>query len=92
MKLYDTDIVSRLMLGTAQYPSPGVLADAFRRSGAGIATVSVRREAGHEKAGRVFTYHPVISSGFRHPALGRSGPKEVSCAYTSSTRAIFPSA
>ena len=54
MKLYDTDIVSRLMLGTAQYPSPGVLADAFRRSGAGIATVSVRREAGHEKAGAAF--------------------------------------
>lgn len=54
MKLYDTEIASRLMLGTAQYPSPGVLADAFRRSGAGIATVSVRREAGHEKAGAAF--------------------------------------
>lgn len=54
MKLYDTDIASRLMLGTAQYPSPGVLAEAFRRSGAGIATVSVRREAGHEKAGAAF--------------------------------------
>lgn len=41
---YGTTIPSRLMLGTAQYPSPAVLADAFRRSGAGIATVSLRRE------------------------------------------------
>ena len=43
---YGTDVPSRLMLGTAQYPSPAVLAEAFRRSGAGIATVSLRREAG----------------------------------------------
>ncbi len=34
------------MLGTAQYPSPAILAAAFRASGAGIATVSLRREAG----------------------------------------------
>ncbi|KUF09885.1 thiazole synthase [Pseudoponticoccus marisrubri] len=43
---YGTEIASALMLGTAQYPSPTVLAEAFRRSGAGVATVSVRREAG----------------------------------------------
>ena len=42
---YDTEVTSRLMLGTAQYPSPAILAEAFRRSGAGIATVSLRREA-----------------------------------------------
>lgn len=54
MRLYETEIDSRLMLGTAQYPSPAVLADAFRRSGAGIATVSVRREAGGERAGAAF--------------------------------------
>ncbi|MGR3823913.1 MAG: thiazole synthase [Salipiger marinus] len=42
---YGTEVASRLMLGTAQYPSPSVLAEAFRRSGAGIATVSLRREA-----------------------------------------------
>ena len=54
LALYDTEIGSRLMLGTAQYPSPRVLADAFRRSGAGIATVSVRREAGGERAGSAF--------------------------------------
>ena len=54
MRLYETDIASRLMLGTAQYPSPAVLTEAFRRSAAGIATVSVRREAGHERAGAAF--------------------------------------
>lgn len=51
---YGRDIPSRLMLGTAQYPSPAILADAFRRSGAGIATVSVRREAGGDRAGQDF--------------------------------------
>lgn len=51
---YGRQIASRLLLGTAQYPSPAVLAEAFRRSGAGVATVSVRREAGGERAGRDF--------------------------------------
>ncbi|MGR3593420.1 MAG: thiazole synthase [Limimaricola soesokkakensis] len=45
VSFYGTPVASRLMLGTAQYPSPKVLSEAFRRSGAGIATVSVRREA-----------------------------------------------
>ena len=53
-RYYDTEIASRLMLGTAQYPSPAILADAFRRSDAGIATVSVRREAGGARAGTAF--------------------------------------
>jgi thiazole synthase len=43
---YGTEIDSPLMLGTAGYPSPKILADAFARSGAGIATLSLRREAG----------------------------------------------
>lgn len=42
---YGRQIASALMLGTAQYPSPAILAEAFRRSGAGIATVSLRRES-----------------------------------------------
>lgn len=50
---YGTRIASRLMLGTAQYPSPAILAEAFRRSGAGIATVSLRRE-GADGAGGAF--------------------------------------
>ncbi len=51
---YGVKIDSRLMLGTSKYPSPAVLAEAFRRSGAGIATVSVRRESGRDQAGQNF--------------------------------------
>jgi thiazole synthase len=43
---YDTTLETPLMLGTAQYPSPSVLAEAFRASGASVATVSLRRESG----------------------------------------------
>ena len=53
-ELYGTQVASRLMLGTAQYPSPAILAEAFRRSGAGIATVSLRREAAGGEAGNAF--------------------------------------
>ena len=45
-EFYGTRVDSPLMLGTAQYPSPAILAQAFRASGAGIATVSLRREGG----------------------------------------------
>ncbi|MDR9393683.1 thiazole synthase [Roseovarius sp. SYSU LYC5161] len=45
LELYGTTLPSRLMLGTAQYPSPAVLAEAVRRSGAGVVTVSLRRES-----------------------------------------------
>ncbi len=54
MLLYDTEFASRLLLGTAQYPSPAVLADAVRASGAEIVTVSLRREGAGERAGEGF--------------------------------------
>ncbi|MGD9917338.1 MAG: thiazole synthase [Paenirhodobacter sp.] len=41
---YDTPLSSRLLLGTAQYPSPQVLRDAIAASGAEVITVSLRRE------------------------------------------------
>ncbi|NSY39281.1 thiazole synthase [Leisingera sp. ANG59] len=44
MKVYGTEIASRLLLGTAQYPSPAVLAEAVHSSGTEIITVSLRRE------------------------------------------------
>lgn len=53
-RFYDKDLPSSLMLGTSQYPSPAILADAFQRSGAAVATLSVRREAGGESAGQQF--------------------------------------
>lgn len=43
---YGVRVESPLMLGTAGYPSPKVLAEAFAASDAGIATVSLRRETG----------------------------------------------
>jgi thiazole synthase len=43
---YGITLNSLLMLGTAQYPSPAILAEAFRASGASVATVSLRRESG----------------------------------------------
>lgn len=47
---YGVTLSSPLMLGTAQYPSPAVLQAAFRASGAGVATVSLRREGGQGQA------------------------------------------
>lgn len=50
---YGTRLETPLMLGTAQYPSPAVLADAFQASGASVATVSLRRESA-DGAGEAF--------------------------------------
>src|SRR5690625_2763774 len=50
---YGVELSSRLMLGTARYPSPAILAEAIRASGASVATVSLRRE-GTLKAGQEF--------------------------------------
>lgn len=54
MNLYGVEIASRLLLGTAQYPSPAILADAVRAAGAGIVTVSLRRESGGQRSGQDF--------------------------------------
>jgi thiazole synthase len=44
MRLYNIDLPSRLMLGTAQYPAPKILTEAIAASGCGVVTVSLRRE------------------------------------------------
>lgn len=51
---YGVSLESRLFLGTAQYPSPAILAAAVRASGAEIVTLSLRRESGGDKAGQAF--------------------------------------
>ena len=53
-QFYGTHLKNPLMLGTAQYPSPSILADAFAQSGAGVATVSLRRESGSDREGQEF--------------------------------------
>ncbi|HUG63177.1 MAG TPA: thiazole synthase [Methylomirabilota bacterium] len=55
VRFYDREMESRFLIGTARYPSPKSLADAVRRSGAGVVTVSLRRESvGGAKAGHAF--------------------------------------
>lgn len=51
---YGKTFASRLLVGTALYPSPKIMQDAIRASGAGIVTVSVRREAAGGRAGASF--------------------------------------
>jgi thiazole synthase len=54
MSFYGVKLSSRLLLGTARYPSPKILADAIEASGAEVVTVSLRREAGAERGGQSF--------------------------------------
>lgn len=54
LKLYDCEITSRMLLGTARYPSPAVLANAVRRSKVEIVTVSLRRETAGGRNGGAF--------------------------------------
>lgn len=54
MLVYGTTLHSRLLLGTALYPSPDVLADAVRASGTALVTVSLRRESAGMRAGQAF--------------------------------------
>ena len=54
MNLYGYSPSSRLLLGTSQYPSPAILAEAVRESGAAIVTVSLRREAARLHEGQDF--------------------------------------
>ncbi len=54
LELYGNQIESHLLLGTARYPSPAVLAEAVKRSGTEIVTVSLRRETAGGRNGGAF--------------------------------------
>ncbi len=54
LTLYDVKLDSRLLLGTARYPSPAILAQAIRAAKTQVVTVSLRREAGGSRAGESF--------------------------------------
>jgi thiazole synthase len=54
LKLYGQEFSSRLLLGTAQYPSPESLKQAVVTSGAEIVTVSLRRESDRARTGQGF--------------------------------------
>ena len=51
---YGTELASRMLLGTAQYPSPQIMAEAVAVSKAGIVTVSLRREQARGRTGERF--------------------------------------
>src|SRR5258708_28378074 len=54
LELYGTALRSRLLLGTAHYPSPAVLTAAVRAARAEIVTVALGRESSGERAGQGF--------------------------------------
>lgn len=45
LNLYDCEIESRFLLGTARYPSPTILKSAIKAAGVEVVTVSLRRES-----------------------------------------------
>ncbi len=54
LTFYGETVASRLLLGTALYPSPHVMSEAVKASGAGIVTVSLRREQARGRTGQRF--------------------------------------
>ena len=54
MQVYEVELGSRLFLGTAQYPSPAILARAVEAAAVEVVTVSLRRESGTARAGQGF--------------------------------------
>lgn len=54
LTLHGREFASRLLLGTALYPSPAILAEAVKASHAEIVTVSLRRETAGGRSGGAF--------------------------------------
>ncbi|MGH1417270.1 MAG: thiazole synthase [Hyphomicrobiaceae bacterium] len=54
VSFYGVELPSRLLLGTALYPSPQVMAAAVEASNAGLVTVSLRRENARGRVGERF--------------------------------------
>jgi thiazole synthase len=54
LTFYGVRLASRLLLGSAQYPSPAILASSVKASGSEVITVSLRRESGSARAGQDF--------------------------------------
>jgi thiazole synthase len=54
VNFYNKTFTSRLLIGSALYPSPAIMQDAIGASGAQIVTVSLRRESAGGKTGDAF--------------------------------------
>ena len=57
----DKIVTSRLLLGTARYPSLQILSDAVRSSGTEIITISLRRQLSNPSA-KYFNSFPLLSA------------------------------
>lgn len=54
LNIGDLTLASRLLLGTARFPSPAVLQEAISASGAGMVTAALRRQSPEDRAGQSF--------------------------------------
>jgi thiazole synthase len=54
LSFYGVPLASRLLLGTSRYPSPQIMQEAVLASGAGVVTVSLRREQARGRTGERF--------------------------------------
>ncbi len=52
--LFGVELTSRFFIGSALYPSPAIMCDSIRASGASVVTVSLRRQAPENKGGNKF--------------------------------------
>lgn len=53
-RLADTELDSRLLMGSALFPSPDVLTGSVRSAGSQVLTVALRRQAPDQRAGQAF--------------------------------------
>lgn len=61
-QLAGKQLTSRLLLGTAQYPSLEIMQQAINMSGANVITVALRRQSPNEKGGETF-WNAIKASG-----------------------------
>ncbi len=54
LQIYEHLFNSRLLIGSARYPSPKIMQDAIKAAGSEIVTVSLRRQQSQPKAGQLF--------------------------------------
>jgi thiazole synthase len=77
LNVYGVEVASRLLIGTARFPSPHVMSEAVRASGAAIVTVSLRRETARASTGqRFFDLIKALNARVLPNTAGCRTPKE----------------
>jgi thiazole synthase len=77
LTLYGVEITSRLLLGSARYPSPQILGEAVRSARVGIVTVSLRREQARGNTGaRFFDFIKTLGVRVMPNTAGCRTPRE----------------